>query len=109
MFFEICKWERRTETAAQDPEIILLDPDLFGFEKPITYQPSRMFEKIASESGSTRFWASWIRIHYSEVWIQIRILLSLTKNSKKNLVLLFCDFLTFYLSKMTHPDPNRIH
>jgi hypothetical protein len=46
-----------------------------------------------SESGSvsTCFWASWVRIHYSEVWIRIRIwlririLLSLSKNSKKNL------------------------
>ena len=45
MFFEICKWESRTETAGPDPEIILLDPDPFGFEKPITYEPSRMFEK----------------------------------------------------------------
>jgi hypothetical protein len=43
-----------------------------------------------SGSGSTRstcFWASWIRIriHLSEVWIQIRlrILLSSCKNSKK--------------------------
>ncbi len=32
-----------------------------------------------SESGSTCFWASWIRNHLSEVWI--RILLSLSKNS----------------------------
>jgi hypothetical protein len=63
IFFEICKWESRTETAGPDPEIILLDPDPFGFEKPITYEPSRMFEKMASESGSTGFWASWIRIH----------------------------------------------
>ncbi len=34
-------------------------------------------------SGSTCFWTSRIRIHLSEVWI--RILLSLCKNSKKNL------------------------
>jgi hypothetical protein len=36
-------------------------------------------------SGSTYFWASWIRIriHQSEVWI--RILLSPSKKSKKNL------------------------
>jgi hypothetical protein len=26
--------------------------------------------------GSTCFWASWIRIHESDVWIRIRILLS---------------------------------
>jgi hypothetical protein len=42
------------------------------------------------------FWASWIRIRLSEVRIVNRILLSLSKASKKNL--LFCDFfLTFYL------------
>jgi hypothetical protein len=35
-------------------------------------------------SGSTCFWASWIRIHESEVWIRIRILLSSCKNSKTN-------------------------
>jgi hypothetical protein len=38
-----------------------------------------------SESGSTCFWASRIRIHLSEVWIRIRILLSSCKNRKKNL------------------------
>ncbi len=44
-----------------------------------------------SGSGSQCFWASWIRIPYSEVWIRIRILLwirillSLCKNSEKNL------------------------
>jgi hypothetical protein len=40
-----------------------------------------------SGSGSTCFWASRIRIHYPEVWIRlrIRILLSSSKNSKKNL------------------------
>ncbi len=40
-----------------------------------------------SGSGSTRFWASWIRIHQSEVWIRIRIriLLSSCTNSKKNI------------------------
>ena len=36
-------------------------------------------------SGSTCFWASRIWIHWSEVWILIRILLSSCKNSKKNL------------------------
>ncbi len=36
-----------------------------------------------SGSGSVCFWASWIRIRYSEVWI--RNLLSSRKNSKKNL------------------------
>ncbi len=45
----------------------------------------------SGSTGSTCFWASriWIRIHQSEVWIRIRlwirILLSLCKNSKKNL------------------------
>ncbi len=44
-----------------------------------------------SGSGSTCFWASRIRIHKSEVWIRIRILLwirillSSCQNSKKNL------------------------
>ncbi len=55
-------------------------------------------------SGFTYFWTSWIRIHKSEVWIRIRIrvLLSLSKNSKKKTwFLLFCDFLlTSYLWKM---------
>ncbi len=36
-------------------------------------------------TGSTCFWASRIRIHLSEVWIWIRILLSSRKISKKNL------------------------
>ncbi len=53
------------------------------------------FQCCRSRSGSTCFWANWIRIriHQSEVWIRvrirlqirIRILLSLSKNSKKNL------------------------
>jgi hypothetical protein len=37
-----------------------------------------------SESGSTCFWASRIRIRIL-LWIRIRILLSSCKNSKKNL------------------------
>jgi hypothetical protein len=39
----------------------------------------------SGSTGSTCFWASWIRfrIHYSDVWI--RILLSPSKNSKKYL------------------------
>jgi hypothetical protein len=42
----------------------------------------------SGSSGSTCFWASWIRIriHLSEVWIRIRILLSLSQNSKKTLI-----------------------
>jgi hypothetical protein len=46
------------------------------------------------------FWASWIRIHYLEVWIRIRILLwirillSLSKYSVKNLDI-YC-FLTSF-------------
>jgi hypothetical protein len=48
--------------------------------------------------GSVCFWATWIRnrIHKSEVWI--RILLSPSKNSMKNLDS-YC-FVTFYLCKM---------
>ncbi len=48
-----------------------------------------------SESGFTCFWASWIRIriHSSEAWIRIRILLSFSKNSKKNI-----DFYCFVAS-----------
>jgi hypothetical protein len=45
-------------------------------------------DKQCCGSGSTCFWASWIwiRIHLSEVWIRIRILLSsCKKNSKNNL------------------------
>ncbi len=62
-----------------------------------------------SGSGSTRFWASRIRIHYSEVWIRIRILLwirilillSSCKNSKKTLIpTILWLFWTFYLWKM---------
>jgi hypothetical protein len=47
--------------------------------------------RFRTGSGSTCFWATWIRIriHKSEVWIRlwirIRILLSLSKTSKKNL------------------------
>ncbi len=39
----------------------------------------------SGSNGSTCFWASRIRIHWSDVWIRIRILLSSCKNSKKNL------------------------
>jgi hypothetical protein len=47
----------------------------------------------SGSTGSTCFWASWIRIriHSSEVWI--RILLSLCKNSKKTI-----DFYCFVTS-----------
>ncbi len=34
---------------------------------------------------STCFWASRIQIHYSAVWILLRILLSSSKNSRRNL------------------------
>ncbi len=49
-------------------------------------------------SGSVCFGASWIRIHQSEIWIRLRVLLSPIKNSKKILIptafwLLF-DFLS---------------
>ena len=42
----------------------------------------------SSGSGSVEsicFWASRIRIHWSEIWIQIRILLSSSRNGKKNI------------------------
>jgi hypothetical protein len=48
------------------------------------------FAKISRQgklcSGSGSFWGSQIRIHRSEVRIRIRILPSLTKNSKKNFI-----------------------
>jgi hypothetical protein len=49
-------------------------------------------------SGSTCFWATWIRIriHYSDVWIRIRILLSPSKNSKKKLAS-YCFVTSFWL------------
>jgi hypothetical protein len=40
-------------------------------------------QRSGSGSGSTCFWASRIRIHWSDIWI--RILLLSSKNSKKNL------------------------
>jgi hypothetical protein len=58
----------------------------------------------SGSTGSTCFWASWIRIriHWSEVWIRNRILLwisiqilfSLSKYSKKNVD--FYRFVTFF-------------
>ncbi len=45
----------------------------------------RLKQCCGSGSGSPCFWASQIRIHPSEVWIRIRILLSTCKNRKKNL------------------------
>ncbi len=51
-------------------------------------------------SGSTCFWASRNRIHLSEVWIRIRILLSSCKNSKKTLIpTILWLFLTFSFEK----------
>ncbi len=52
--------------------------------------PASKYEKLAytnqcSGAGFTCFWASRIRIHQSETWIRIRILLSQGKNSKKKL------------------------
>ncbi len=41
--------------------------------------------QCCGSTWSTCFWASRIRIHLSEVWIRIRILLLSCKNSKKNL------------------------
>ncbi len=40
----------------------------------------------SGSNGSTCFWASRIRIHQSELWIRIRILLSSSKISKKTLI-----------------------
>ncbi len=52
----------------------------------------------SGSTGSTCFWASWIRIriHQSEVWIRIRILLSPSKKSKKNLAS-YCFVPSFWL------------
>jgi hypothetical protein len=62
-----------------------------------------------SGSGSTCFWASWIRIriHQSEVWIRIRIwiLLSPSKKSKKNLFS-FC-FVTSFCTYMYLQEVKR--
>ncbi len=53
-------------------------------------------ESKSGSTGSTCFWASWIGIHESEVWILIRILLSSCKNSKKSLdSYYFVSLLTF--------------
>ncbi len=54
--------------------IFLLDPG-YGIKKQCCGSGS---------TGSTCFWASWIRIRIL-LWIRIRILLSSSKNSKKNL------------------------
>jgi hypothetical protein len=51
------------------------------------------FGSGSGSTGSTCFWASWIRIHQSEVWI--RILLSPSNKSKKNLDS-YC-FVTYFL------------
>ncbi len=58
-----------------------------------------------SESGSTCFWASWIRIriHQSEVWIRIRIrtFCHHAKIVRKTLIrTILWLFLTFYLWKI---------
>ena len=50
-----------------------------------TYKQCSGSESESGSNGSTCFWASRIRIHQSEVWIRIRILLSSCKSSKKNL------------------------
>ncbi len=56
----------------------------------------------SGSTGSTCFWASWIRIHKSEVWIRIRlwirirILLSSCKIVWKSWFLQFCDFFEFF-------------
>ncbi len=63
--------------------------------------------------GCVRFWASRIRIRWSEVWIRIRIriLLSSSKNSKKKpWFLLFCDFFMTFSSgpsKSTYGHGNK--
>jgi hypothetical protein len=72
-----------------------------------------LYKNQCSGSGytvSTCIWASWIRIHSSEVWIQIWlririwILLSSCKNSNKN-----CDsyyFVTFFHFLYLKKDVN---
>ncbi len=52
----------------------------------------------SASTGSTYFWASWTRIHQSEVCIRIRIwiLLSPSKKSKKNLDS-YCFMTSFWL------------
>jgi hypothetical protein len=65
---------------------VSLEIHLIGTERRAQARPTQ-----CSVSGSTRFWASRIRIHQSEVWI--RIILSSSKNSKKNL-----DFYCFVTS-----------
>jgi hypothetical protein len=64
----------------------------------------RASQCCGSGSGSICLWASQIWIHYGSQEIRIRILLSSSKNSKKNIdFLLFCDFcMTFYLWKMMY-------
>ncbi len=43
----------------------------------VSYLPTALLKCCGCGScGSTCFWASWIRIHQSEVWIRNRILLS---------------------------------
>ncbi len=53
---------------------------------------------LSGSTGSTCFWASriQIRVHLSEVWIRIRILLSSSRNSKKNLDF-YCFVTSFWL------------
>ncbi len=69
------------------------------YSKLVYVEQCSGFESRSGSTGSTCYWASRIRIHYSEVLI--RILLSSSKNSKKKpWFLLFCDFFwTFYLWK----------
>jgi hypothetical protein len=77
------------------PILLMKIYPLVFFLKPSHVQSSRF--QLLYCTCITCFWA--FRIHYSKVWIRIRILLSSCKNSKKNLdsyyfVILF-DFLSY--------------
>ncbi len=68
---------------------------------PTMYNPlfrSQCCGSGSGSTGSTCFWASWIRIHQSALWIRIRILLLSCKNRKKNhdsiYLLTLLDFLS---------------
>jgi hypothetical protein len=76
------------------------NPEEFTRSVQAGSKPNFLSYRQCCGSGSTSFWASWIqiRIHWPEVWIRIRIwiLLSLSKNSKKNLDF-YCFVPSFWL------------
>jgi hypothetical protein len=71
-------------------------------------------ESGSGSTGFTCFWASWIRIHQSEVWIRIRlriwILLSPSKKSKKNLFssCFVTSFWLFIFEKMMYKYLQKV-